>query len=188
MTVVNETKTNIRTRILELLRNQKEEDRQKKSLAILDALLVRPEFQNAKTILFYASFDGEVETFAMMERAQQLGKRIALPMIIRDQKGIVPTLVQNLAEDLEKGPYGILQCRQDRTEQIGLEEIDLVIVPGIAFDRHNSRLGRGQGYYDRFLESLPKDTPAIGLAFDFQLFDRLPSHAHDKSVSYVITN
>ena len=65
----------------------------------------------------------------------------------------------------------------------------MVIVPGLAFDKHNNRLGRGAGYYDRFLSTLPTDIPTVGLAFDFQIIDRLPQQKeHDIPVSHVLVN
>ena len=80
------TKTELRQKVLTLLREQKEEERLAKSLVILDKLLKKPEFQKALTVLFYAAFDGEVDTFEMMQRAQQLGKKIGLPYIVRKEK------------------------------------------------------------------------------------------------------
>ena len=62
-----------------------------------------------------------------------------------------------------------------------------MLVPGVAFDRRGFRLGHGQGYFDRFLAQVPKDTPTVGLAFRFQLFDSLPTAAHDRAVSTVLT-
>lgn len=183
-------KKNVRERILTLLRSQKEEERFVKSLVIWDKLLRKPEFQHARTILFYASFDGEVDTFEMMKHAQKLGKRIGLPYVVRDTREIIPVLVESIENDLALGPYGVRQPKRlDSAQRLGPEEIDLVIVPAVAFDRRNNRLGRGAGYYDRFLKGLPSDTPIIGLAFDFQIVDQLsPQEEHDVPVSCVLVN
>jgi len=105
--VCNNSKKLLRERILTLLRNQKEKERLNKSLAIGDKLFQMQEFQKARTILFYASFDGEVETFEMMKRAQKLGKKIGLPRIMENERKIFPTSVMSLETDLEVGPYGI---------------------------------------------------------------------------------
>jgi len=187
--VQNNTKKVFRERILTLLRNQKEEERLTKSLVIRDKLFKMPEFQGASTVLFYAPFDGEVDTSVMIEQAQKLGKEIGLPKIIREERKIVPTRVEYLGEDLELGPYGIQQPKEDRTKVLGLEDIDMVIVPCVALDKQNNRLGRGKGYYDRFLKRLSPDIPTVGLAFDFQMIDLLPQKAeHDTPVSHVISN
>jgi 5-formyltetrahydrofolate cyclo-ligase len=154
---------------------------------ILVKLLRLPEFQKAKTVLFYASFDGEVETFEMIKQAVQLGKIIALPTVIRQAQKLIATVISNPETDLEKGPHGILQAKPGRTT-LEPDDLDLAIVPGVAFDRNNYRLGRGGGFYDRFLVTLPERIPTIGLAFDFQIVDTLPREDHDKAVSHVLTN
>ena len=182
-----ESKEKIRERLLTLLRTQKEEDRVKKSRSVLKRLFAIPEFQQSRTVLFYAAFGGEVETSEMIEQAQNLGKKIALPIILRDQKKLKPSLVKNLTKELETGPYGVLQPRES-ARALSLTEIDVVVVPGVAFDRQNRRLGRGAGYYDRLLSDFPPDTPTFGLAFDFQLVDILPHQEHDVPVSRVIIN
>ncbi|MBI5415890.1 MAG: 5-formyltetrahydrofolate cyclo-ligase [Candidatus Omnitrophica bacterium] len=184
------TKQELRQKVLTLLRKQKEEERSAKSLVILDKLLKSLEFRRALTVLFYAAFDGEVDTFEMMQRAQQLGKRIGLPYIVRKEKRMIPTVVESIEEDLAIGPYGVRQPREaSREKTLSVDELDLVIVPGVAFDRHNHRLGRGQGYYDRFLKGLSARTPTIGLAFDFQIVDHLPlQEEHDVPVSSVLVN
>ncbi len=183
-------KKKVRERILTLLRSQNEEERFVKSSLILDKLFRNPEFRRARTILFYASFDGEVDTFEMMKHAQKLGKRIGLPYVVRDTREIIPVLVESIENDLALGPYGVRQPRRlDPAKRLAIKEIDLVIVPGVAFDRHNNRLGRGEGYYDHFLKGLPSDTSAIGLAFDFQIVNTLsPQEEHDMPVSCVLVN
>ncbi len=186
--MIDQDKVVIRKKILQLLKQQKEEDRIRRSGLIKDKLFADPGFQCSHTVLFYASFNGEVDTFLIMKDSKKEGKQIALPAIRYHEKRIVPCLVDDLGADLEKGPYGIKQPRPDRSRVLDLEEIDLAIVPGVAFDRNNHRLGRGAGYYDRFLATLPGDTPSLGLAFAFQLLDRIPHGEHDIPVSRVITD
>ena len=182
------SKLAIRKRILKLLRNQKEEDRCKKNLVILRKFFAIKAVKLAKTILFYVAFDGEVETIDMIKRACAKGKKVAVPAILKDKKMIIPTLIRNCEEDLELGPYGIKHPKSNRTARINVDELDLVVVPGIAFDKKGHRLGRGAGYYDRFLARLPKDVPTVGLAFDFQMVNVLPHQDHDIPVSRVISN
>lgn len=184
-----QTKKKLRENILSLLRNQKEEDRLKKSRVIQKKLFKETGFKCSKTILFYFAFDGEVETLEMISQAKKIGKKIALPSIIKAQKRIVPIVIENLQKDLCDGPYGIKQPRYDKKKSLDFDEMDLVIVPGIAFDRNNYRLGRGAGYYDRFLGALPSHVPTLGLAFDFQIVDSIPHlQEHDVPVSRVIVN
>lgn len=158
-----------------------------KSRVIGERLFKTAQFQNATTILFYASFDGEVDTFEMMTQAKKLGKRIGLPRVTRSKNILTPKLVTRLQDGLKTGPYGT-QEPIAKSPTLNPKDLDLVIVPGVAFDKHNNRLGRGGGYYDRFLKTI-RNIPTIGLAFDFQIVDHLPSkEAHDVAVSCVLTN
>ena len=182
------TKQTLRERILTLLKKQREEERLAKSVMISDKFLRMPAFIKSKLVLFYAPFDGEVDTFEMIKQAQKLGKKIALPRILRKEKKIIPARVNSIERELTPGPYGILQPQADGKKTLSVEELDLVIVPGVAFDKQNNRLGRGGGYYDRFLSTLPSHIPTAGLAFDFQIVNDLPRQKHDVSVSCVLVN
>ena len=89
-------------------------------------------------------------------------------------------------EDVHNGTYGIAQPYLDPQKVLKLKDIDAVVVPGLAFDRSNNRLGRGAGYYDRFLSSLPETIATVGLAFDFQITESLPIGAHDMPLQQII--
>lgn len=186
--VVIPTKQELRQAILDRILNQKEDEASFKSRAILEKFLALPVFQRARTILFYASIRGEVETFAMIEKAWELGKRVALPIVLKDKSRIVPLAIYNLRE-LKKGAYGILEPDINSAKEIPLGEIDLVVVPGVAFDKKNNRLGRGGAYYDRLLSELLPNTLTVGLAFDFQVVDTISGlEPHDRPVTWVLTN
>lgn len=180
-------KGSLRTYYLELLKKQGSVDRQAKSQVIEQKLFELAQVQKAKTIMFYASLPGEVETFAMITKAIKLNKKICLPIVMQNQRNIIPTLIQTTA-GLENGAYGIAQPKLDASKEVDLKEIDAVIVPGLAFDRFNNRLGRGAGFYDRFLAKLPQNTVTVGLAFDFQITDSLPVEEHDVPLSVILAN
>ena len=188
MNAVKQAKKEVRETILTLLKNQKEEDRLRKSVEIREKLFQDPDFMNSKTVLFYASFNGEVETFDMMRQAFQDGKKIVLPRVDVQKKEIIPKVILSLEEDLEYGPYNIQQPKGDVAKDIDIRHIDMVVVPAVSFDQKNHRLGRGAGYYDRFLKKFPQGIPLIGLAFDFQILESLPIEGHDLSVTKVISN
>jgi 5-formyltetrahydrofolate cyclo-ligase len=122
----------------------------------------------------------------MISETLEMGKRVCVPFTLEDSKSIVASEIEDLGV-LKPGPYGIYQPEESRVRPVPLEDIDLVVVPGVAFDSCCIRLGRGHGYYDRFLSALPKDTETIGLAFDFQVLERLPKDPHDVPVSKTIT-
>ena len=176
------TKPQIRSKILLKIKTQKEEDRERKSRIIKKKLFQSLFFKKAKRVMFYISFGGEVDTREMIQQAKKLGKLIAVP-VSRLKRTIRPCNWDGRAR-LEKGRYGILEPAQKRFCDI--RALDLVIVPGVAFDRRGNRLGRGKGYYDNLLRRLPKDTPSIGLAFDFQILPILPATPTDVSVHRVI--
>lgn len=179
-------KSSLRKQFLKLLKDQGSRERQLKARQIADKLYCLPVFVKAKTVLFYASLPGEVETFAMMQQAKQLGKTVALPVISKDHKNMVATLIESL-EELNKGPYGILEPNVKIGKALDVSCIDAVIVPGLAFDAKNNRLGRGAGYYDRFLSSLDESTHTIGVAFDFQIVPSLPVEPHDVALDCVLS-
>ncbi len=185
--MIKKMKRRLRERLLKKLRNHKEEIRLKKSSKIARKLFLQKEFIKAKTVLFYLSFDGEVDTVRMIKSSIEKGKKVAVPVIRKDRKTIIPSLIKDLERELKTGPYGVYHPKDEFIRPIPLEAIDLVIVPGLAFDEAGNRLGRGHGYYDRFLSCLPKDTPTVGLAFDFQVIrDFPPLEPHDFSVTKVL--
>ncbi len=183
------TKKFLRKKILNLLRNQKEEQRLSKSRIIQKKVTATKEFKQAKIILFYASFMGEVDTWNMMRQALRLGKKVFLPRVLKDQKKMMFCLIENLENDLFPGTYGIMEPCEGCVSLSDPAQIDLVIVPGVAFDKNNHRLGRGGGFYDRFLNELSSSIPTFGLAFDFQIVKHLPyNRMLDVQVSRVVSN
>lgn len=179
------TKKDIRKEILERLNTEAKDELSRKSEIIKKKLMSSPEFKKAKLVMLYASRDKEVETMGIISEALRAGKKVALPCCT-SQKTIVPKEIREV-RDLEKGTYGIYEPKK-RQKIALLDEIDLVVVPGVAFDKRNRRLGRGKGYYDKFLRALPPNKVSVGLAFDFQIVDNLPIDSHDISVSKVITD
>ena len=177
------TKQALRSRILMQLKRQKEEVRKQKSNLIARKLLRQGVFKKAKKVMFYIAMEGEVETREMIEAAKRLGKIIAVPVCVKNRASLRPALLDSHAH-LKKGPYGVSEPVVSRF--ISLRELDLVITPGVAFDKKGNRLGRGKGYYDRFLSRIPKDTPSIGLAFNLQILPVVPTTSHDVSVKKVL--
>jgi len=184
---VKEQKRKLRKYILNKLKVQKEVSRARKSYKVQEKLFSCLEFKEAKNILFYASFDGEVDTFKMIKEAKRNKKNIALPVIKERAKTIVPSLVNSFQKTFVKNVYGISEPKKEHIKPIAKENIDLVIVPGVAFDKKGNRLGRGKGYYDRFLKTLPRHVFTIGLAFDFQVIPRIPYQKnHDLPVDKIL--
>ncbi len=183
-----EEKTKIRQQILKKLKLQREEHRLQKSLVIKKRLFETFEFKSANTIMFYISIGCEVETRPMIEEALNMGKRVAVPVTNVTSKKIIACEIKDLKTQLCEGPYGIQQPKKEYIKKIPINDIDLVITPGIAFDKKGNRLGRGAGYYDRFFKEVPDKTPRVGLAFDFQVVEEIPTLSHDIRITRLITN
>lgn len=180
-------KKQIREEILKKLKEQREELRQNKSLEIKRQLFSQPQFLQADTVMFYIAKREEVDTTGMIIDALKIGKKVVVPMTLVRDKKIIPLQLKNPEKELEKGPYGIYQPKKQFMRKVLLKTIDLAIVPGVAFDSFGSRLGRGGGYFDRFLSKLRKyNIPIFGLAFKFQIVKQLPILSHDIPVNKLI--
>lgn len=181
-------KAELRREIQEKLKGQSPFSRNEHSRVIQEKLISSAEFRNARTVMSYIAFPTEVDTCYLNEKALESGKRLAVPYVDVGSRSVVAVELRSL-NDLVKGPLGIYGPREGTHNRIPLEEIDLVVVPGIAFDKKNKRLGRGKGYYDAFLaEKELSSAFTVGFAFSFQVVDSLPTDRHDMSVSAVITD
>lgn len=177
------TKQRIRSKILLRLKIQKEEDQNRKSKLIKEKLFRTLVFKKAKVVMLFISFGGEVDTEDMIKEARSSGKIVAVP-VCRKKRIIRPSIFSEKAK-LVRGLYEIYEPAIKRF--VKLKDLDLVVVPGVAFDKKGNRLGRGRGYYDYFLHRLKAyKTPSIGLAFDFQILPSIPTTCDDKEVDRVI--
>ncbi|MDD4201856.1 MAG: 5-formyltetrahydrofolate cyclo-ligase [Candidatus Omnitrophica bacterium] len=181
-------KQELRKEILDRLKKQPEDSKITKENAIRDKFLSSEEFLNNRVIMFYVSMAEEVDTWTMIKEAIDAGKTVAVPYNLKETNDMVPVKIRDLKKDLEKGSYGIYQPKNKDDNKVPLKDIELVIVPGVAFDTNKNRLGRGKGYYDKFLKKLPKKTVTIGLCFDFQIVKNLPVDHFDLPVDKIITN
>jgi len=151
------------------------------SNTIKERLFLTDEFRKARNILFYASFKSEVGTHLMIKEALK-SKNISIPKL--SGKNIEPSLISDFDNLIETGTFGILESLE--LVKVNYKSIDLVIVPGIVFDVEGHRIGSGLGYYDKFLKKIPKAFK-IGLAFDFQVAERIPIEEHDVAVDMIVT-
>jgi len=167
------------------LKQQKEEDQRRKSEAIRRKLFRLAVFRRAKTVMCYVSLSYEVETRRLIEQMLQAGKRVVVPVV--QQHELVPSELRDPATELAQGTFGVWEPIPEAVRPVPLDELDLVLVPGLAFDQTGKRLGHGQGYFDRFLARLPVTTQTVGLCFDLQLLDHLPTRSHDQTVQTVLS-
>jgi len=180
-------KHKIRRHIREKIKSYSTLEKAGKSAIIKARLFNEEEFKKAKLVMFYVSLKDEVNTLSMIDEAVKAGKRVCVPVVLKEDKRLIAGEIKDRGKDLERQHFGIYQPKPGRVREVPLENIDLVIVPGVAFDKNNVRLGRGHGYYDRFLSGIPNRTKTIGLAFDFQVVENLPKDSHDIPVWKTIT-
>lgn len=180
-------KSAIRIKLLSKLNTQKEAIRLKKSRKIKRSLFSLLEIKQAKTVMFYIAKNHEVETHEMIRAALRMGKKVVVPVTDKKNKKIIASQLRNPARELEIGPFGIMQPKKENIKPVSLDIIDVIVVPGVGFDKNCNRLGRGNGYFDKFLAQLGKHTVKIGIAFDFQLLDKIPAYRHDIPVNKIIT-
>lgn len=178
-------------------------DFRKKALCLRDALSVDERtvfseeirqrlqsfepFCRAETVMTYMSFRSEVITDRIVRESLSLGKRIIVPISLPKTRTLLLSEINNIDEDFETDFYGVRIPKQERRQEISASEIDLVLVPGVAFSKEKYRMGYGGGYYDRFLETVRKDTVAVALAFEIQIYDDIPRENHDKKMHHIIT-
>jgi len=143
------------------------------------------EFKQASTILFYVSYDNEVYTHDMIKKSMSTGKNIVVPFSDKEKRRLILSKLNNWGE-LELGSYGILEPRKEQIKETYIDEVDLVVVPGVGFDENGRRIGHGKGYYDDLLKK-SKNALHIGLAFEFQIVDRIPTEKHDIPVDKIVT-
>jgi len=188
ISIIRKKKEEIRKKMIRRLRGHSSALRDERSLIIQEKLLLTKEFKAAGTVMAYVSLPQEVNTCNFIEEALKQGKRVAVPYIEPPNKTILASELKAL-ECLEKGPFGTQQPKMSVKKTVALKEIDLIVVPALAYDKKNMRLGRGKGFYDQFLSERDlSSAKTIGLAFDFQIVDSLPSDPHDRPVLSVITD
>lgn len=181
-------KKEIRLHIKRALFRQPKASRRVKSQVITKRVLEDPFFQKSKYLCAYVSMPHEADTVKILSHALKSGKNVCVPLTKLKELQLEFYEIKNLKRDLRPGVMGILEPNPQYTKKADIKKIDYVLVPGLSFDKRCHRLGYGAGLYDRFLKKLSKKALKVGLAFDFQILERVPNQAHDIQVDVVITN
>jgi 5-formyltetrahydrofolate cyclo-ligase len=164
-----------------------EEEIVRRSNRIEEHLFSFEQFQKARFPMFFISMRDEVVTLPMIERSLKQGKRVAAPRTILSERRMVliEASLKGGRVPVRRGEYSIWEPLSDAA--VEPERIDFVVVPGRAFDKKGNRLGRGGGYYDKFLKSLRQDICFCALAFECQVLDDVPTDETDHPVDALIT-
>lgn len=152
------------------------------------SLPLSSHFDHARAILIYLAMPDEVDLTSLGKDAISRGIAVAAPRLSRVDRSLTPVVISNFDADL--APVAFLpNLREPRAglPALPLDQLSHVLVPGLAFDRAGRRLGRGAGYYDRFLPRLPPTTLIIGVCFDYQIIDHVPTEAHDVRMHALLT-
>lgn len=174
-------KAALRKKVRELKRQFSSEELIKMSEPLIQKVLSHPRMGDAKVVMLYNSLGDEVYTHKLIRLLSERGKRILLPVVIGDTEMEVRELSENT--DFEESSYGIMEPKGKAFTNF--DEITFALVPGMGFDKDYNRLGRGKGYYDRFLPLLTK-AYKVGICFPFQVLDKVPTDEFDKKVDELI--
>jgi 5-formyltetrahydrofolate cyclo-ligase len=193
MSLINTTdKTKVRRHILHLRESIPADIRKQKDMAIVSRLLALPEFLVSKSVLLYASFGSEVDTRTLIEHCLNKGVIVALPRVASEHDRLDIYKIANIA-DLVPGYRDIPEPLANPETQIKIDDIDIVVTPGVAFDESCNRIGYGKGYYDKLLGSSAglKNDPKlffVALAYEEQIVPSIYCGPYDINMDAVITD
>lgn len=174
-------KRQLRKHIRELKRQYSDEELVAMSRPIVSRLLAHSAVVEAKTIVAYSSLPDEVDTKELLTALVRDGKTVLLPHVIDGER--MELRRYEGRKSMAMGCYGILEPTGEAFA--AYDEIDVAVIPGMAFDAVGNRLGRGKGYYDRFITKL-SNALKIGVCFDFQKLDNIPTDANDIKMDVII--
>lgn len=162
-------------------------ERSSASSCIAQSVCALAEARKAWSILAYSAFRSEVETEELCRLLLRMDKKLCLPLTRQKDKDLLPIVVKEEDFPLQPGYQGIQEPEWCAGKIFAAQELDIVIVPGLLFDRNGNRLGYGGGYYDRFLACKASQALRVGLAFSCQLVPFIPAQSHDIPMDILIT-
>jgi 5-formyltetrahydrofolate cyclo-ligase len=182
-----EKKKTIREQAHENRRQQENKD--EVSRTICEKFVSLPEYVAGRTVMLYVDVRTEVRTRDYLAKALAHGKKLVVPWC--NDQGELELFWLKGMDDLAVGMYKILEPKSElrnlSDRQVSVAELDLVMVPGVAFTREGARMGHGKGYYDKLLEHVRPDAPLVALAFECQLFAEIPTQDHDVFMDKIVT-
>ncbi|MHB8828879.1 MAG: 5-formyltetrahydrofolate cyclo-ligase [Syntrophales bacterium] len=178
-------KKELRKRILKIRNAMPSEERAAKSATIISMLTELDDIRRAATIMVFLNFGSEVQTDGLISWGWEMGKRIVAPLCCPEDRTMAPCVINDFS-DLETGHYGIREPIAAEVTVAPYEEIDVVLIPAVAFDRQGRRVGYGGGYYDRFLPLVSR-AARIGVVFSCQIVPEVHADLHDISAQMIVT-
>jgi 5-formyltetrahydrofolate cyclo-ligase len=179
-------KSQLRQELQKCLIGIPDEQRKEKNHRACRNLIATREFQNASAIMMYLSLPHELDTSEAILCAWQLGKTVVVPKVSWQQRHMIPVRINSLETGFSEEVAGL---RNPITGvPVPFEDIDLVVAPGLGFDRKGNRLGRGGSYYDKFFANKELKAPKCGFAFAEQVIESVPVTNHDIPVDFLVTD
>lgn len=183
---LDSAKSRLRAAVRDRIRGLDADARAAASRHACDRLAAHETFVSASSVMLYMPLRSELDVVPLAMAALRQGKRVSVPRTDSSTGQLTPIGVDSI--DADPMPSDAMGVRTPASgPEVAPESLDLVVVPGVAFDREGHRLGRGAGYYDRFLSRLSPHTVTAGICFDEQLVDAVPHGEHDRTVDCVIT-
>lgn len=185
---VNEKKNRLRAICLKRRKSLTEEEHTQKSARIAEYLFETDEFKKAKTVLMYAATKTEVRTEECIKSMLSKGRRVVLPYCYPNSSEMGIAEIKDFSTDIRVGEYKMLEPVDEIRNNFLKSDIQLVVCPGVGFDKNGARLGRGKGCYDAFLKELKEKAPIVGFAYQCQMLSEdLPFDYHDIPMDMIIT-
>lgn len=181
------TKDRLRKKVLKIRNNMSEVEVISKSRLIMNRLADLDVYKNSRTVFIYMNFKNEVMTAELIEKMLSKNKRVVIPYTDTENTVIIPSELKNMDEDLALSRYGYYEPVFEKIKAVEPEEFDLIIAPGVVFDRKLNRIGFGKGYYDRILCRKRKDSSIVAPAYEFQVLAEVPAEQHDIKMDMIIT-
>ncbi|MGL5868870.1 5-formyltetrahydrofolate cyclo-ligase [Clostridium chrysemydis] len=179
---IKSNKKNIRKSII-AKRDLKKEENSLKDSKIFKNLISLNSYKRAKKVFIYIGFGSEINTKSLIKIMLREGKEVFVPKVLEEEMiALKITSLNNLIES----KFKILEPIGEKSDIDG-EEFDLIIMPGVAFDRSGNRIGYGKGYYDKYLKDIKSDIKKIALAYELQLIEEIETEEHDLKVDSIIT-
>lgn len=180
------TKRELRQRLRQSVEAVSSQDLHIRSIRACNLLIQTPEYQRSEIVMVFLSLPNEVDTTPLVLHAWRDSKRVLAPKVSWEQRRMLPIEIRSLSDDVSQSPMGIREPAQGMPIPVAL--IDMVIVPGLGFDLHGNRIGRGRGFYDRFLAHTDWQGVACGLALEEQVVEEVPVTEHDMQVDMLVTD
>lgn len=180
------SKAAVRKHLREVLAALTDTERHQKSLAACNLVAASPEFAAASVVMLFLSTPTEIDTASLALKCWQAGKTVVVPKVSWDQRRMLPVEITSLNTGMAVTGPGVREPISGKP--IPVDFIDLVIVPGLGFTATGHRIGRGMGFYDRFLAQPEFLGVSCGLGFEDQVIDQLPLLDHDMPLSMLATD